>query len=297
MCGFKSGLILKNRCVIAEGANDSHSDLLESLGIEDNIENAMRVFVRVELLPPNEEWWTDPDTWKENVDQDILPEWFENDKDRYFDEFRKAVKDWWKEHVRIDEEIEELSSGYYRLKRCKVKNMLKDVKAMLDNSTVQNMWDNSTVQDMRDNSTVQNMRDNSTVQNMRGNSTVQNMLDNSTVQNMRDNSTVQNMWGNSTVQDMWDNSTVQNMRGNSTVQNMLDNPTVQNMRDNSTVQNMWGNSTVQDMRDNSTVQNMRGNSTVQNMWGNSIARDSENKKIKISSECDYEIVKEENKKS
>jgi predicted double-glycine peptidase len=297
MCGFKSGLILKNRCVIAEGANDSHSDLLESLGIEDNIENAMRVFVRVELLPPNEEWWTDPDTWKENVDQDILPEWFENDKDRYFDEFRKAVKDWWKEHVRIDEEIEELSSGYYRLKRCKVKNMLKDVKAMLDNSTVQNMWDNSTVQDMRDNSTVQNMRDNSTVQNMRGNSTVQNMLDNSTVQNMRDNSTVQNMWGNSTVQDMWDNSTVQNMRGNSTVQNMLDNPTVQNMRDNSTVQNMWGNSTVQDMRDNSTVQNMWGNSTVQNMWGNSIARDSENKKIKISSECDYEIVKEENKKS
>ena len=279
MCGFKSGLILKNRCVIAEGANDSHSDLLESLGIEDNIENAMRVFVRVELLPPNEEWWTDPDTWKENVDQDILPEWFENDKDRYFDEFRKAVKDWWKEHVRIDEEIEELSSGYYRLKRCKVKNMLKDVKAMLDNSTVQNMWDNSTVQDMRDNSTVQNMRDNSTVQNMRGNSTVQNMLDNSTVQNMRDN------------------STVQNMRGNSTVQNMLDNSTVQNMRDNSTVQNMWGNSTVQDMRDNSTVQNMWGNSTVQNMWGNSIARDSENKKIKISSECDYEIVKEENKKS
>jgi hypothetical protein len=288
MCGFKSGLILKNRCVIAEGANDSHSDLLESLGIEDNIENAMRVFVRVELLPPNEEWWTDPDTWKENVDQDILPEWFENDKDRYFDEFRKAVKDWWKEHVRIDEEIEELSSGYYRLKRCKVKNMLKDVKAMLDNSTVQNMSSNSTVQNMSGNSTVQNMSSNSTVQNMLDNSTVQNMWNNSTVQNMWNNSTVQNMLDNSTVQNMWDNSTVQNMRNNSTVQNMRDNSTVQNMRDNSTVQNML---------DNSTVQNMRDNSTVQDMWDNSIARDSENKKIKISSECDYEIVKEENKKS
>ena len=279
MCGFKSGLILKNRCVIAEGANDSHSDLLESLGIEDNIENAMRVFVRVELLPPNEEWWTDPDTWKENVDQDILPEWFENDKDRYFDEFRKAVKDWWKEHVRIDEEIEELSSGYYRLKRCKVKNMLKDVKAMMDNSTVQNMRDNSTVQDMWDNSTVQNMRDNSTVKNM------------------MDNSTVQDMWGNSTVQDMWDNSTVKNMMDNSTVQNMRDNSTVQDMWGNSTVQDMMGNSTVQNMWGNSTVQDMWGNSTVQDMMGNSISRDSENKKIKISSECDYEIVKEENKKS
>ena len=288
MCGFKSGLILKNRCVIAEGANDSHSDLLESLGIEDNIENAMRVFVRVELLPPNEEWWTDPDTWKENVDQDILPEWFENDKDRYFDEFRKAVKDWWKEHVRIDEEIEELSSGYYRLKRCKVKNMLKDVKAMMDNSTVQDMMDNSTVQNMMDNSTVQYMWDNSTVQDMR---------DNSTVQNMMDNSTVQDMWGNSTVQDMWGNSTVQNMRDNSTVQDMWGNSTVQDMRDNSTVQDMMDNSTVHNMRGNSTVQNMMDNSTVQNMMDNSISRDSENKKIKISSECDYEIVKEENKKS
>ena len=288
MCRFKSGLILKNRCVIAEGANDSHSDLLESLGIEDNIENAMRVFVRVELLPPNEEWWTDPDTWNENVDQDILPEWFENDKDRYFDEFRKAVKDWWKEHVRIDEKIEELSSGYYRLKRCKVKNMLKDVKAMLDNSTVQNMRDNSTVQYMRDNSTVQYMCDNSTVQNM---------LDNSTVQYMWGNSTVQYMRGNSTVQNMRDNSTVQYMRGNSTVQYMCDNSTVQNMWGNSTVQYMWDNSTVQYMLDNSTVQYMCDNSTVQNMWGNSIARDSKNKKIKISSECDYKIVKEENKKS
>ncbi len=279
MCGFKSGLILKNRCVIAEGANDSHSDLLESLGIEDNIENAMRVFVRVELLPPNEEWWTDPDTWKENVDQDILPEWFENDKDRYFDEFRKAVKDWWKEHVRIDEEIEELSSGYYRLKRCKVKNMLKDVKAMMDNSTVQDMSGNSTVQYMSGNSTVQYMRSNSTVQDMSG------------------NSTVQDMWGNSTVQNMLDNSTVQDMRGNSTVQNMLDNSSVQYMWGNSTVQYMWGNSTVQNMLGNSSVQDMWGNSTVQNMLGNSIARDSENKKIKISSKCDYEIVKEENKKS
>ena len=297
MCGFKSGLILKNRCVIAEGANDSHSDLLESLGIEDNIENAMRVFVRVELLPPNEEWWTDPDTWKENVDQDILPEWFENDKDRYFDEFRKAVKDWWKEHVRIDEEIKELSSGYYRLKRCKVKNMLKDVKAMLDNSTVQDMSGNSTVQYMSGNSTVQYMRSNSTVQNMLDNSTVQDMWGNSTVQNMLDNSTVQDMRGNSTVQYMSGNSTVQNMLGNSTVQYMWGNSTVQNMLGNSSVQDMWGNSTVQNMLGNSSVQDMWGNSTVQNMLGNSIARDSENKKIKISSECDYEIVKEENKKS
>jgi hypothetical protein len=36
MCKFKSGIILKNRVVLAPENNDNHSNLLESLGIEDN---------------------------------------------------------------------------------------------------------------------------------------------------------------------------------------------------------------------------------------------------------------------
>lgn len=62
MCRFKSGIILKTRCVVAEGADDSHSNLLKKLNIEDTGTNAMTKFVRVELLPPSDEWWTDPAT-------------------------------------------------------------------------------------------------------------------------------------------------------------------------------------------------------------------------------------------
>ena len=36
MCRFKSGIILKNKIVIAPEDNESHSDLLESLGIKDD---------------------------------------------------------------------------------------------------------------------------------------------------------------------------------------------------------------------------------------------------------------------
>ena len=50
MCQFKSGIILKNKVVLAPEGNDSHSDLLESLGIEDDRMNAMKVFVRAEFL-------------------------------------------------------------------------------------------------------------------------------------------------------------------------------------------------------------------------------------------------------
>ena len=161
MCQFKSGIILKTRCVVAQGSDDSHTSLLEELNIEDTRENAMRKFVRVELVPPNGEWWTNPDTWKINVDQDITPDWFEFDKEKYLDEFRKAVKEWWSLHILVDKKIEELSCGYYRLKRCEVKRLLKDVQVMLGNSTVQEMWGNSTVQKMLENSTVQEMLGNS----------------------------------------------------------------------------------------------------------------------------------------
>ena len=130
----------------------------------------MRKFVRVELVPPNGEWWTDPETWKINVDQDIVPDWFETDREKYLDEFRKAVKEWWNVHVLVDRKIDELSSGYYRLKRCEVKKLLKDVQVLLENSTVQEMWGNSTVQEMHGSSTVQEMWGNSTVQEMYGSS-------------------------------------------------------------------------------------------------------------------------------
>lgn len=36
MCNFKSGIILKNKVVLAPEGNESHSGLLERLGIEEN---------------------------------------------------------------------------------------------------------------------------------------------------------------------------------------------------------------------------------------------------------------------
>ncbi len=152
MCQFKSGIILKNRIIVAQGYNDSHSDMLKDLNIEDTRENAMRKFVRAELLPPNNEWWTDPDTWIVHIDQDITPEWFDIDRERYEADFREAVKDWCKVHIMVDKMIDELSSGYYMLRRCEVKKLLNDVKVLLDNSTVTEMWDNSTVTEMWGNS-------------------------------------------------------------------------------------------------------------------------------------------------
>ncbi len=100
MCQFKSGVILKNRVVLAPEGNESHSDLLESLGIKDTHMNATKTFVRAELIPKDDNKFLDVSEWKYRVDQDIVPDWYEEDPDRYEQEFRDAVKEYMKEYIK-----------------------------------------------------------------------------------------------------------------------------------------------------------------------------------------------------
>ena len=97
MCRFKSGIILKNRVVLAPECNDSHSDLLESLEIEDTHLNASKTFVKAELTPPDGNKAIDVSKWEYVVDQDIIPEWYNDDPGRYENEFRDAVKEFIKD--------------------------------------------------------------------------------------------------------------------------------------------------------------------------------------------------------
>lgn len=93
MCNFKSGIIFKNRIVLAPEGNESHSDLLKSLNIEDNYINASKLFVRAELTPPNYNKAISIDKWEYKVDQDVVPDWYEEDPKRYEEEFRNKVND------------------------------------------------------------------------------------------------------------------------------------------------------------------------------------------------------------
>lgn len=107
MCEFKSGIIFKNRVELAPLGNESHSSLLENLDVEDNEFNASKKFVRAELIPPEKYVITsDISKWTYKVDQDIVPEWYSNDPERYEEEFRESVKDFMNKHFK--EEF-----GYY----------------------------------------------------------------------------------------------------------------------------------------------------------------------------------------
>ena len=109
MCQFKSGIILKDRVFIPD--YDSHTDMLEKLKIKDTEENAKRLFVRAELIPPNDDVFAPVSSWKYHIDQDILPEWYVAEVDER--RMREAVTEWAKEHIHIGEKIEEITSGLH----------------------------------------------------------------------------------------------------------------------------------------------------------------------------------------
>ena len=75
MCRLKSGIILKDRIFVPE--YDSHTDMLEELGIEDNYLTASKTFVRFELLPKDNDVFSDIDDWELDIDQDIVPDWYD----------------------------------------------------------------------------------------------------------------------------------------------------------------------------------------------------------------------------
>ena len=203
MCQFKSGIILKNKIVVAPGKDDSHSNLLESLGIQDDYIGASKTFVRAELVPKNNEWWISPEEhpekWTFIVDQDIVPDWFCREESEK--EFRAAVCTWWKSHILVDQKLEKLESGYYRLKRCEVKKLLNDVMADLYDSQVGVMRGSSQVGGMWGSSRVGGMWESSRVGEMRGSSQVGVMRESSRVGVMRESSQVGVMRESSIAKD------------------------------------------------------------------------------------------------
>ena len=95
MCQFKSAICLKDRVFVPD--YDSHSKMLEELHIEDDFVHASKVFVRVELVPEDGDKTSDVGEWKLNVDQDVLPDWWnEND---CLPRIKAAVKVWCNNHI------------------------------------------------------------------------------------------------------------------------------------------------------------------------------------------------------
>ena len=234
MCKLKSAIILKDRIFMPD--YDSHSKMLEELGITDDYFNASKVFVRAELVPKNGDVFSDIDGWKFEVDQNITPDWF--DEKDYTERMRKAVKEWANTHIFIGQNDLKISYG---------ENIfIKDCKNV----------------DIRYNATVRNICGNATVKSICGNATVVSICDNATVKYIYENATVERICGDATVNYLYGNATVNYLCGNATVKYIYGNAMVKTIsgaakvktiRDDAKVKYICGDATIEHIFDNATV--------------------------------------------
>ena len=112
MCRIKSGILLRGRAYVPD--HDSHDQMLRELGIQDDYIGASEKFVRFELSPRDDNLSTDVSTWAMKVDQDIVPAWFDADREKYEGIITEAVSEWAEKHI-IKEGKHEQSEGTYYL--------------------------------------------------------------------------------------------------------------------------------------------------------------------------------------
>jgi len=198
MCQMKSGLILKDKIFLPD--YDSHTDMLDELGIEDNEKNASSKFIRAELYPKNGDVFSPIETWIFHVDQDILPDWYVPKYDE--ERMRKAVKDWAKDHIHVGVNGLKISSGSnHYIKDCKDVEICDSatVENICGSATVKNICGSATVEYIYDSATVEYIYDSATVENIYGSATVKNICGSATVENICDSATVKYAKGFSTI--------------------------------------------------------------------------------------------------
>ena len=180
MCRFKSGIILKDRVFIPD--YDSHTKMLEELKIADTEDNAKRLFVRAELMSPDNDVFTPVSSWKYHVDQDILPDWYVAEVDEM--RMREAVTEWAKEHIHIGEKIERIDSGTHWIKDCKVKYICgsAEVGSICGSAEVGSIYGSAKVGNIRGSAEVGSICGSAEVGNIYGSAKVGNIYDSAIIE-------------------------------------------------------------------------------------------------------------------
>ena len=247
MCQLKSGILLKDRVFIPD--YDSHEDMLKELKIEDTEDNAKRLFVRAELIPPNDNVFTPVSKWKYRVDQDILPDWYvpEIDEKR----MRNAVAEWAKEHIHVGEKIEEITSGLHWIKDGTVGTISGSAKVELVSGSAK----------------VVNIFGSAEVEKIFGSAKVVNIFGSAKVEKIFGSAEVEKIFGSAEVVNIFGFAEVEKISGFAKVENICDSAKVVNIFSSAEVGYVYGSAKVGSVYDTATVENICGLATVENICG------------------------------
>lgn len=148
MCKFYSAIVMRNGDLLHNENLMSHEDIIDLFNINDSQVNCNK-FVRVEFTPSSESDLPDLSKYKLNVDDDLIPDWFENHREYTTERLIAIVK-----NRIITGKLKLLTGGLYVVKDAEIGSIKSAIVVYLQNSQVNEMWENSQVNVMRGNSQV-----------------------------------------------------------------------------------------------------------------------------------------------
>lgn len=252
MCRLKSGIILKDRIFVPE--YDSHTKMLEELGIEDNYLTASKTFVRFELSPEDNDVFSSIDDWELNIDQDIIPDWY--DEEIYKPQIVKKVKEWAKDHIHIGIDNLNIESG--------VNHYIKDCRNVCigGSAAVKNICGNTTVKNICDSARVKHIFGSATVSYIGGCARVDCIGGCARVDHIGDDATVKCIGGGAMVKAVRGSAKVENIFDIAKVENIFDSAKVKNIFDIAKVGYIGGCAKVDCIGGNATVDHIGDNAMI-----------------------------------
>lgn len=260
MCQLKSGILLKDRVFIPD--YDSHEDMLGELKIKDTEENEKRLFVRAELIPPNDDVFTPVSEWKYRVDQDILPDWYVPEVDEK--RMRDAVAEWANDHIHVGKKIEEITSGLHWIKDGTVGFIggSAEILELCGSAYVENICDSAKVLNIFDTAKVGYVYGYSKVEYVYGSAKVENICDSATVGYICDSAMVGCVYGSAEIGNIFDTAEVVSVYGSAEVGCVHGSAKVENVFGSAKVENVFGSANVENVFGSASVGCVYGSATV-----------------------------------
>ena len=220
MCQMKSGVILKDRVFITD--YNSHTDMLAELGISDTRQNAERLFIRAELLPPDGDVFAPVEEWRFHVDQDILPDWYveQVDKDRMI----SAVKEWAKDHIHVGVDDLRISKGS--------KHYIKDCKNVVvyGNASISYVCGNASISYVCGNASISEVCGNASISYVCGNASISEVCDNASISKVYGNASISKVYGNASISEVCGNASISEVCGNASISEVCDNASISKVK-------------------------------------------------------------------
>jgi len=219
MCKFFRCLITKDR-VYWNRNTDSHEDIITMYRLKDNEVD----LVRVELLPIDGDVFNlNRENWKLEIDQDILPVWFE--KSLYEDEVFKAFSRCVENAFLIGKERRVINSGRWFIKDSKISYICGNAKVEIidGNSEVLMIGDDVRVNTIKGNTEIEEIQGDVFIHNIQGSSIVNSISGYVFVGSIKENTKVNFINGNARIGDICENAEIVSISHNAYIHRIYGN--------------------------------------------------------------------------